>query len=80
MTKSRVRSDGEMIETVILRGKVGGWRVDRGREGEEGVGRRNGRRRHDKREERRIGKKKRRGGAEEKKEERKKPVIMVSYY
>lgn len=34
MTKSRVRFDSERIETVFLRVKVGGWRVDRGREGE----------------------------------------------
>lgn len=43
---------------MILREKVGGWKVDRGREGEGSLGRRNGRRRHEKREGRRIGKKK----------------------
>ena len=52
----------ERIETVILREKVGGWKVDRGREGEGSLGRRNGRRRHEKREGRRIGKKKRWSG------------------
>lgn len=47
---------------MILREKVGGWKVDRGREGEGSLGRRNGRRRHEKREGRRIGKKKRWSG------------------
>ena len=63
MTNSRVRIRWrERIETVILREKVGGWKVDRGREGEGSLGRRNGRRRHEKREGRRIGKKKRWSG------------------
>ena len=63
MTNSRVRIRWrERIETVILREKVGGWKVDRGREGEGSLGRRNGRSRHEKREGRRIGKKKRWSG------------------